>query len=1297
MQPGTIVNEQFRIDERAGEGGMGIVYRAQESRTGKTVAIKVMLSKDPTDRARFLREAQVLSSLSSPTIVACLGHGVLPTDEPWMAMEWVEGEDLATRLEGGPLLPRDALMIVRAIASALEVAHAQGIVHRDLKPGNILLEGRSPARARLIDFGIARMRNVHTFTEFGAVLGTPAYMAPEQIRGANNVDERADLYALGVILFECLTGRTPFLSPSFIGVMTQALFEPPPRLRDVNPSLSPALDDLVDDLLQKDPRHRFGPASAVLEALVSSDLDRLISRPLPREKPMGLTEDELRFVSLVLVSRKASQAVSVNAETIADRTEGQLIRTIERLASPFHGRVEGLRDGTVIVAFPARGAATDQATVAARMALAIRDLGTGLPIALATGRANTQIGSLYSDAAVRAATLAQFCTTDDAGIPIDETTRGLLDMRFSVEQRQSVCFLLSEDAFGDAGRLLCGRPAPFVGREREVALIEKIFDDVIQEPQGAAVIVVGEAGAGKSRLGREALAVLSRLEPKTEIWVARGEAVRAGSAFGILASVVNREAGIREGEPPNVRHDKLAQFVQQRVPGDHAASIITFLGELIEIKADEAMNDELRAARRDPVLMRDRIRFAFEDLVDFTTESHPLVLLLEDLHWGDMPSIKVLDLAFQRLHKRPCFMLALGRPDMVESFPNLLAEWSPSTVRLRGLSQRACQALVSRIVGEQASREVVASIVERSAGHPLFLEELVRVIAEASPSTTNMLPETVLAMVQSRVAKLPPEARRVLRAASVFGEDFWQEGVAALLGSTDSTSDVDAWLRTLRDREFIEVKRTSRFSCQAEFRFRHALFREAAYAMLTDTDKTTGHSLAGTFLEQLGETNASVLATHFQLAEEPQRAAPYHIRAAREALLGGDFGAVESHSDRVIERHAEPALLGEALALKAEAMQWRGAYEQSGQLAHAAMEHLEAGSDLWFGAAMTLAIISARRIQPERLRALCATLIQWGAEHEWTDAYIEAAIRIGLQTYVAGQYQIAQDLLAPLDKLFVNRTERGPRIQALMELLEAARTTVAWQYDKTLAHSLEAARLFEQIGDLRTAAAQRLDASYTLVDIGQPEQAIDICRDLVTIGSRLGIPRLKSISMGMLGAALLAAGRLDEAPAVLLEAKTLLDSLGDARNGGSVRYKMGRCHRLRKEYDLAEKYLDEAEIMLAELPRLRANAHAHKALLFVELERTDLAMEHAIKGMKLLEQLGRIGTDEILVRYAYIASLVLAGQQDDAAREIGIAQERLTWIANRLTNDSVKQTFLTNVDENRRVLAQQFLPQIRLV
>jgi tetratricopeptide (TPR) repeat protein len=370
-------------------------------------------------------------------------------------------------------------------------------------------------------------------------------------------------------------------------------------------------------------------------------------------------------------------------------------------------------------------------------------------------------------------------------------------------------------------------------------------------------------------------------------------------------------------------------------------------------------------------------------------------------------------------------------------------------------------------------------------------------------------------------------------------------------------------------------------------------------------------------------------------------------------------------------------------------MQWRGLYEDSGQLAESAIAELERGSAPWFASMTTLAMNSVRRIQLDKAREVCASLTAWGAQNEWTDAFVEAAIRTGLQAYIGGQYQNANELITLLGRLRADATRWEPRTQAFIEVLAASRATLAWHYDETIQHSLAAARLFEQVGDIRTAAGQRLDAAFTLVDTGQTEKAADICKNIIVAADRLAIPRLHSIAKAMLGAARLVEGRTDEALDILLDAKNRLDGLGDARNGGGVRYKIGRCYRLRKEFNLAEAVLDEGEKMLAELPRLRAMCHANKALLYVDMGRTAEALDHALKGMKLLAELGRIGTDEILVRYAYVECLRNNGRRDDAAKELALAKERVLWMADRLKDEAVQRAFLTNVDENRKVLAMQ--------
>lgn len=1292
MNTPMLIDDRFRVVEVAREGGMGIVYRGVDTHSGESVAIKLMRHVGPLDESRFQREAGVLAQLSFPSIVAFRGHGKLPTGESWLAMEWLDGESLSVRLERGSLSIFEALLVAKAIAGALVAAHERGIVHRDIKPSNIILVGKDPARAKLIDFGLARIKDADRATWSGSLLGTPAYMAPEQIRAASHVDGRADLYALGVVLFECLTGKAPFAADGdVLGAITRALFEVAPRLRDIDSAFPEPLDELVFSLLEKEPQRRLAPANAVLHALeeIDVDADRPSVTCMMFPKPAGLTENELRFASVVLVDPHLTSFVPDDAAPASGRFTS-LLTSVERLAAPFHGRVEGLRDGRVLVFFTARGEATDQAIMAARTGLAIGNQGVGAAIGVATGRATAELGSLFSDVAVRAGALIKQSIIHGGAIAIDETTRGLLDQRFLIEREQGALLLATEDLSKKTGRLLCGRPAPFVGREREVTFIQKVFEEVVSEPRASVVIVAGDAGAGKSRLAREVLTALTFLEPMTEIWTASGKTITSARSFGMLATALQRAAEIRDSEAPDVRHQKFATFIEKRTNDKISPSVITFLGEVLGFDTGpDGTTPELRAARRDPILMGDRIRLAFEDLVDSITQNRPLVFVLEDLHWSDVPTIKLLDVSLRKLRTRPFLILALGRSEMFEVFPSLFGERAPHNIRLTGLSRRACHNLVRRVLGDKATNETIAAIVERSAGHPLFLEELVRFITEAPASAGNGLPETVLAMVQSRVSRLPAEARRVMRAASVFGETFWSGGVSKLLGSGDEIQSIEKWLGALCDREIIEERRESRFPNEREYGFRHALFRESAYAMLTDGDKVKGHQLAGLYLEEKGETNAASLAAHFKNAQEPGRGARYLLQVTRQALLGGDFDAVLRHVDELVAGEVEATMKGEALALKAEAMHWRGAYEQAGELADAALKTLEPGSDLWFAALTTNAIAAVRCIHPEKLQSISATLAQWGSDHEWTAGFVEAAVRIGLQAFVGGQYKNARELMGPLEKLLGQSVDHGPRTGALLEFLAAIQANIAWKYDEAITHFFEAGRLYEELGDLRSAAGHRIDACFLLVDLGQCERTIHICEDVLPIVERLSVARHRTTAKILIGTALLHLGRLDESLHSLLDAKKELDLSSDTRTGGSIRNKLGRLHRLRGEFDIAKTMFEEAEQMLATLPRLRAICHANKALLWVEMGQPAIALEQARIAMDLLGELGRMGMDEVIVRYAYVESLRHARETDAAIRELAIAKERVFWIANHLSDAQIKASFLSGIEENRRIVEMQ--------
>ncbi|MDA0173968.1 protein kinase [Solirubrobacter taibaiensis] len=260
----------YRIEGPLGRGGMGIVYRAQQQRPLRTVALKVIapdLSADPTFRARFDREAELAASIEHPNIAPVYDVGERD-GQLYIAMRFVDGADLGTVLREGPLSPQRAVLIVERLASALNAAHQSGLIHRDVKPANVLLRRSSEGdeHVYLTDFGLARrVEDSDAMTGSGQFLGTPGYAAPEQIRGLS-LDARADVYSLGCLLFEALTGQRPFPRKDSTAVMWAHVNDPAPRASAVYPNVPPRFDDVIAMAMAKDPAARFTSATAFARA-----------------------------------------------------------------------------------------------------------------------------------------------------------------------------------------------------------------------------------------------------------------------------------------------------------------------------------------------------------------------------------------------------------------------------------------------------------------------------------------------------------------------------------------------------------------------------------------------------------------------------------------------------------------------------------------------------------------------------------------------------------------------------------------------------------------------------------------------------------------------------------------------------------------------------------------------------------------------------------------------------------------------------------------------------------------------
>ena len=278
IEPGQVIDDKYRIVRIIGEGGMGAVYEGENLRIHRRVAIKVLNAAWATNSeivARFEREAQAAGRIGNDHILEVIDLGSLPNGNRYMVMEYLEGETLLARIQKyGKLEPERIVPIARQFLSALSAAHAAGVIHRDLKPENIFIIREKAGRSdfvKLIDFGVSKFTNLgaesQRFTRAGSVMGTPCYMAPEQARGRGEVDVRSDIYAVGVMLYEAVTGQLPFDSESFNDLMFKIALSDPPTPRSLLPTLDADFERIIQQAMMREPSARYQTVDELASAL----------------------------------------------------------------------------------------------------------------------------------------------------------------------------------------------------------------------------------------------------------------------------------------------------------------------------------------------------------------------------------------------------------------------------------------------------------------------------------------------------------------------------------------------------------------------------------------------------------------------------------------------------------------------------------------------------------------------------------------------------------------------------------------------------------------------------------------------------------------------------------------------------------------------------------------------------------------------------------------------------------------------------------------------------------------------
>ncbi|AKF10162.1 serine/threonine-protein kinase PknK [Sandaracinus amylolyticus] len=1279
VRPGDLVANRFEVLVRAGAGGMGVVYRARDRLTDASVAIKVLHDPDPDRDARFTRETRVLATLAHPAIVSYVAHGTTEHGEPFLAMEWLEGEDLAQRLSREGLELHDTVRLARRIAEGLRAAHAQGALHRDVKPSNVFLVGRDPASAKLLDFGIARTSHAtRAVTGTGAMVGSIGYMAPEQVRGERDIDVRADVYALGCVLFECLTGRPVFVGNHPVSMLVQALHENAPSVSEIRPEVPSDFAALVDRMLSKSRDARPRNLDEVLAALDA--LGPITRGPVLRApKRKVVSTGERRVVSVVLVQLPHLPVATEDRATVGSDEHARFLEPLRACVEPLGGTVVVLPRGTALVLLRGRPNAKDEAAQAAACALAIHAVIPDVRVALATGPAEVSGRWAAGPVVDRASSLLDETLERNVGNPtgvrIDEVTASLLDGRFSVHGRM----LTGARAFAGESRRLLGKPTPCVGREREMAYLESTFASCVAEREARAVVLVAPAGIGKSRLRRELVARITARDEPVTVLTSRCDPLYAGSPLHAAAQLVRMAAEIHEDATHEQRHAALRAHVDAVIPAPERARALDFLGELAHAPAPGDPSPPLRAARNDPRIMAEQTRLAFEEWMRALCTRTPLVIVIEDLHWADVPSVALIERALARLESEPLFVLGLARPEWRDALPRLLTQ--AAEMPIEALTKRAAERLVRALLGEQIEQTTVRRIVERAGGNAFYLEELIRHVAEHGDES---MPESVLGMVQSRVDQLDASARLVLRAGSVYGESFWAGGVGALIGEAMAEPELHAWLETLVRLEVIEHGRNEKFASEREHVFRHALVRDVAYAMLVEGDRALGHRLAAAWLERAGERDPQVLAQHHLRGGEPAKAAPYLLAAAEASLRAGNLDGAIALADKGLACDPTGALRARLLVTKGTPLGWRAAWDAATPLATEAMELLEPGSPEWSQSAGIVILASAAAGNPGKMFELMHAIQR--IEPAPTGPYAFTVFMLATAFAQLGQRAIATALD---DKLAIASAADAARDPAFRGWREIVRTVVA---DKprtdALADAVRAARgamdAMSEANDLLGLGVAGGWYARVLSLAGDQDAALEQARATMDLIDRTDNRFTRHRAVGTLGSILVLRGARAEGISVLRD--QVLAQTTDAMAMLFARAEIARG--LLEEGDLddaereATKTIDDAGFLFQ--PH---KATALAVLARIALARGDLplALERAREGRKIGEQNGMDALTASIVRWIEAHAMRELGDPEaiDAARG---AAERIEIIATALAELGLDRAWRT-VPENAATLA----------
>ncbi|HEX2574426.1 MAG TPA: AAA family ATPase [Polyangia bacterium] len=1307
-KPGVVIADRFELERLARASGATTMFQARDRQTGRPVAIKIFAPAPAgPQRERFAQEVGILAEFGHPGLPAYVAHGQMAVGKQFLVTEWLSGESLPARQARQRLSVAESLLLARRVAETLAFLHGHGATHREVKPSKLFLCDGRIEQVVLLDFAVPR-RNLalRTVTGSGVLIDTMHYLAPEQVRGEGALGPSVDVYALGCVLYECLTGTPPLAAAggtSVSAALMRILYEEAPRLRQLRPELPEALEELLARMLAKQPGARMQDGRALADALAALPVSQEELETVPAPAPVATLGTGRRLVCTI-VARAAREPGN---EDDAARDAPPDLEALQHLLTPYQATVDQRWDGTITATLAHAGSetlgrtATDLAVQAARAARKLAQALPGWAMALVTGPGGQGPAEpRLAGAMEQAEELLAHAATGGQEPPLpwlDELTAGLLDTRYHVRRVEAGRFVLEQERGGeDEVRPLLGRALPCVGREQELQLLDSLLERCAEDMTAQVVLVLAPSGTGKSRLRHEFVRrQLARAEADGgqawEIWLGTGDPMRASTGGGLLAEVLLRlcegPAGVSEPEPvaPAERRRSFSARIGRHLGETERQRVVEFLGELCGLDFPDEGHPELRAARQEPRLMSERITAAFVALLRAECDAHPVLLILEDLHWGDAVTVQLVDAALRELKERPLLVLALGRPEMKELFPRLWESHRLQELRLSGIGRRASELLIKQALGERATPAVVSRLIEQANGNALFLEELIRAVAEGVAE----LPATLLAMLQARFLRLEPGVRRLLGAASILGETFWHGGLVELLGTAGrhdrAPRDIARWLEILIAAETIVRHARSRYAGETEYAFRHVLMRDAAYSLLTEEDRRLGHARAGAYLERMGERDGTLLAQHFERGGEGERAARYWMRIAAETLAESDIQGALRAVERGVACGAQGEMLGALRATEAWAHLWNSNVFASHAAGQEALRLLPPGALDWYRALGTEIAVNGtfgqRAALLELVRALEAAPARPGTEHVALEALVAGLVQVSL----AGMREETASLLRRAEEICDPGGRRESRSLGQLRIADAmSRLLFTGDPEPSWSAEQDAMALFVAAGEQRFVASTRGFEGLLHLFLGE-RAALAGPEESVATLERLQEPALRMVMQLYLAFVMAEVGTPEQLPQAEKLALEILGMLPPNILSGLAHAAVAQARLRQGQQAGAEQVARWALAATADVPegRILACGLLGRALL----EQGRLAEARAVveEGYERLQALG--GRCILDVRlYLVVAEVRHAqGAAEEARAALAQAVQHIERRAAQIEDATRRERFLREAPEHARI------------